>query len=71
MVQEITIDFLRSFEALKEKSAEQLNGLLDTLKNNWINTTDDLANVTRSSLHEKIPALALDALKPEQQPNGK
>ena len=69
---EITIDFLRSYEVLKGKSDEQLGELLKMLRKNWIRTIHDLANVTRSTLLAKdFPGLVVDALKPEQQPNGK
>ena len=68
---EITIDFLRSYEALKDISDEQLGELLKMLRKNWIRTIHDLANVTRSTLLAKdFPGLVVDALKPEQ-PNGK
>jgi hypothetical protein len=65
---DITIDYLRTFPALRGKSAEKLSTIVSALQDELIETTDDLANVSRSTLLEKkIPALVLDALKPEQQ----
>eukprot|EP00978_Attheya_sp_CCMP212_P007981 scaffold18569_cov42-Attheya_sp.AAC.2 len=65
----ITIGFLRSFPALADLRDEQLEELIVKLATEWITSTDSLDRVSRSSLLGKLPALALDALKPEQQ-NG-
>ena len=69
---EITIDFLRSYEVLKGKSDEQLDPIVTKLKDQLIDTAADLTHVSRSTLQAaNIPGLAIDALKPEKQPNGK
>eukprot|EP00978_Attheya_sp_CCMP212_P041543 scaffold239368_cov49-Attheya_sp.AAC.1 len=66
----ITINFLRSYPALNTKTDEQLLKILTILNEQLIETRVDLDNVSRDSLLSKLPALALDALKPEQpQPN--
>jgi hypothetical protein len=63
----ITIGFLRSFPALQEKTDEQLRIILNILSAELIETVNDLDYVSRTSLQQKLPSLALDALKPEQQ----
>lgn len=68
--QSITIPFLRSYPALQPKSDDQLLEIVAKLKNEWIDTTADLNRVSRDSLAAKLPALALDALKPPLQQHG-
>ena len=64
----ITTDFLRSFAALQNKTEEQLNLVVTQLKQNLIETTAELATVSRASLKDaSFPVLVIDALKPEQE----
>lgn len=64
---EINIHFLRSYPALQSKSDDQLGQIVAKLHNELIETDADLNQVSRDSLSSKLPALALDALKPVQQ----
>eukprot|EP00978_Attheya_sp_CCMP212_P029090 scaffold102201_cov35-Attheya_sp.AAC.1 len=50
MVLTITIEYLRSFEALKDKLDEQLGSILTKLNDQFVETTTNLANVTQNSL---------------------
>jgi len=62
----ITVVYLRSnYPALRAKTDSQLESIIAILNNEMIETISDLGHVSRDSLLPKLPALALDALKPE------
>ena len=64
---QISVSFLRTYDALKDKKDEQLQKIVDRLANEMITEKSDLDNVKRKTLADmKFPALALDALKPEE-----
>lgn len=60
----ITIDFLRTYPALRDKSENLLRKAVLKLNEEFIETVSDLNLVTRDSLASKLPALLLDAIKP-------
>ena len=62
---QISVSFLRTYPALKDTTDEQLQSAVDMLKKEWIETKGALQLVSRNALRGKIPALLLDALKPE------
>ena len=63
----ITIDYVRSFPALRAVPESQLRELVDKLASQWITTTDQLATVTKKDLLDAgVPLLAASALKPEE-----
>lgn len=67
-LENITVDFLRSYPALQPKSDDQLRDIVTKLNNELIETTADLGRVSRESLVAiKLPVLAIDALKPVQR----
>ena len=62
---QISVSFLRTYSALDDVDDEQLQSAVDMLKKEWIETKGALQRVSRNALRGKIPALLLDALKPE------
>ena len=70
----ITVDFLRGYPALREKSIQQLQAVVSKLNDEMVEDSFDLQNISRETLSGKIPGLVLDALKPEssqhQHPNN-
>lgn len=63
----ITVSFLRTYSALDDLDDEKLEEIVERLRDEMIMTKRSLDNVKRKTLETKnFPALALDALKPEE-----